>query len=139
MSPRKRQRLKVAHRLLTWDDCDISDQLDFFSGWHPPRNEVERGRSRWQTWDAYLTAWSVVRAEALPAWEATRAEQLAAARAIVATRQVEVWRGGARGSELLASAEARLEGLEAEALPFAERAYQRVLAGGAPEDNGGDA
>jgi hypothetical protein len=134
--PRKRWRTKLAHRELTWNDCDISDQLDFFAGWRPG------SRSRWATWEEYLSAWAAVREEGLAAWEVTRAEQLAAARGNVTQRQAEVWSVEDAWRDLhdrlLAEAEESLAEIELEALPFAEVVYQRVLAGGAPEGDDGD-
>lgn len=144
MSPRKYRRAKLAHRALTWDDVGPNEMLDFFAGWHPPRTDVERPRSPWQTWREYLTAWLMVRDDGLAGWHAHRAERLAARRAMVAQRAAELAEvahdfspaGEGRRERLArlhAEAEERLVELEREGAPFAEQLLVAVQAGEDPE------
>jgi len=62
--PRKKKLEKV-RRKLTLDALPIPALLDFLVGWCPPRNEFERGRSRWQTWAEFDAEYLAVRDEFL--------------------------------------------------------------------------
>jgi hypothetical protein len=135
--PRKRRVEKLRHRNPTWRDFGPREKLNFWTAWTPPTNEFDRSRSHWQTWEAYLSDWAAVRAEALPKWEEKRAEMRASARAQVAQYAAELERAPKRDRNvwepLLAWAKEKLEKEESKEMPFAEIAYQRVLAGRAPD------
>jgi hypothetical protein len=133
--PRKRRVAKLVHRQRTWDDVDVGQMLDFWSGWHPPMLEFERGRGPWRTWEDYLNDWAAVRSDALPEWEAKQAELIAHGRAEVVRRAAEVEQDATDDhyGQLLADAEAWLAEQEVEGLPFAEEIYRAVEAGETPE------
>ncbi len=142
MSPRKRRIAKLARRRLTWHDVFISEILAFWVGWRPPESDFDRSQSHWRTWEEFLGDWAAVREEGLARWEVNHAERLAGLRHMVAMRAAAlahaepVWRDLHEG--LVAEAEAHLEELEREEAPFAERAYQRALAGLPPDPRDDD-
>lgn len=142
--PRKRRIGKVAHRVLSWADVGIGEQLDFFSGWRPLVGEYERSRSSWPSWAEYLADWSLVRAEALIEWAEDRGRLLDQYRGEVRRRAaalaelVHDFSSAAEGRRqhsagLLAWAEGGLAKAEAETMPFAEEIFVAVAAGQAPE------
>lgn len=141
--PRRRQIAKVHARTLTWHDVTPSQHLDFFVAWRPPVGEVECSRAAWPSWESYLNAWGSVRAEGLAAWAASRAVRLSCARTKVARLAARIEQAGVSDDrphlqQLLADAEEWAEKEASRELPFAEVAYQRVLAGTAPDGSDGE-
>ena len=130
--PRKYRRVKLAHRELSWADISISEMLHFWVGFRP------RDHGPWQTWAEYLGDWAAVRDEGLADWAERRARMRADCEAEVARRRARLPEGVTDSdrslyAELLERAEANLAREAAKDLPAAEIAYQRVLAGGAPD------
>jgi hypothetical protein len=148
--PRKRQRQKVAHRAVRWDDLFLTEMMDFWWGWHPPRDEVERQRSMAHTgalglrsWEEFLETWLQVQDEALLEWQTHKAELLAHSRAEVARRQAEIREATLADradylDDLLEHTEEGLAEEEAEEWPFAEIVLRRVQAGEPPEGDDSD-
>lgn len=61
-----RRRRRAAPASLTLRDLDLPDVLCLLAGWQPPQHTFDRERSRWATWQEFLTDYEHVRAE-LPA------------------------------------------------------------------------
>jgi hypothetical protein len=133
--PRKRRVAKLRARVPRWDDVDVGQMMDFWSGWHPP---TKGESSAWQTWEDYLSHWAAVRVDALPEWDAKRVEMRAHARAKVAHYREELNRAPERDRDvyepLLAQAREWLEEEERRELPFAEFVLRQVEAGQSPDE-----
>jgi hypothetical protein len=46
-------------------DFSMRERLCFLSAWSPPKNEFDRGHSRWQTWADFVRDYEAVRTELL--------------------------------------------------------------------------
>lgn len=61
--PTKRRRIMRGSTRLSLADFTIADLLAFIAGWSVPETDFARNRSRWQTWEEYMSDYAAVRDE----------------------------------------------------------------------------